>query len=225
MLSITLLVACVHLRHPCQLYTKVLLSAGSVPWDTSWKVSKPGAFLCVGPLPTPQLAACSCDRDPHPCRNRHWRNFGPEGFEFQVPVHIPSTSYFAMVLLAAVAEIASTWAACRAIEDCRTYCADGNGEENVWHFLNTPYHCRFAHDAVRWGNRALIASTGDGALLELQLPSLGQVKRHQFFTSNDHVNALAPLGNGSVWCLLHNHGEVCQSKGQFTIDASCNVSS
>ena len=73
------------------------------------------------------------------------------------------------------------------------------------HQLKFP--CRFAHDVVREGDRALVASTGDGAIIVLRLPSMQHLETHQLFSSKAHVNALAPLGNGSVWCLLHNHGK------------------
>ncbi len=67
---------------------------------------------------------------------------------------------------------------------------------------------RFAHDAVRQGYLAYIASTGDGCIVELELPACKLVQRHQLFAPEDHINALAPVGNGSAWVLLHNRGEV-----------------
>ena len=68
--------------------------------------------------------------------------------------------------------------------------------------------CRFGHDVVRAGSRAFIASTQEGSIIELQLPAMDLTKTHQLFTTNNHVNSLAPLTNGSIWCLLHNRGEV-----------------
>lgn len=58
------------------------------------------------------------------------------------------------------------------------------------------------------GNRAYVASTGDGAVLELALPDCQLIHRHSLFTAAEHVNALAPVANGSLWALLHKHGEV-----------------
>jgi hypothetical protein len=72
--------------------------------------------------------------------------------------------------------------------------------------------CRFAHDAVRLGDTAFVASTGDGAILELGLPGCDLLHRYELFTAQEHVNALAPVGNGSMWALLHKHGQVCQNK-------------
>ncbi|BDA45004.1 hypothetical protein COCOBI_06-4830 [Coccomyxa sp. Obi] len=66
---------------------------------------------------------------------------------------------------------------------------------------------RFAHDAVRQGNRGYIASTGDGCIVELELPACKLVQRHHLFAPNNHINALAPVGNASMWVLLHNRGE------------------
>ncbi len=67
---------------------------------------------------------------------------------------------------------------------------------------------RFAHDAVRLGRHVYIASTGDGCIVELELPACNLVQKHPFFTSKEHINALAPVGNDSLWVLLHNRGEV-----------------
>lgn len=68
--------------------------------------------------------------------------------------------------------------------------------------------CRFAHDAVRLGSRVYIASTGDGCIVELDLPACNLVQKHQLFTQKEHINALAPVDNSSLWVLLHNRGEV-----------------
>ena len=69
---------------------------------------------------------------------------------------------------------------------------------------------RFAHDVVRAGSRAFIASTEEGSILEVHLPSMDDGKTHHLFTANSHLNALAPLPNGSIWCLLHNRGKVSE---------------
>lgn len=76
--------------------------------------------------------------------------------------------------------------------------------------------CRFAHDVVRAGSRAFIASTEEGSIVELRVPSMDLVKTHHLFTTNNHMNALAPLTNGSVWCLLHNRGKVSLPRKTFT---------
>ena len=69
--------------------------------------------------------------------------------------------------------------------------------------------CRFAHDAVRQGDRVYVASTGDGAILELAYPSLSVVRRHPLFTAAAHLNGLAPTGDGAtLWAVLHNRGPV-----------------
>ena len=69
--------------------------------------------------------------------------------------------------------------------------------------------CRFAHDAVRHGDRVYIASTGEGAILELSYPGLQPVRKHSLFTLENHINSLAPTGNGTaLWVMLHNRGEV-----------------
>ncbi len=68
--------------------------------------------------------------------------------------------------------------------------------------------CRFAHDAARMGDRVYIASTGDGCIVELKLPECRLIKKHELFSSKDHINALAPVSKDSVWVLLHNRGEV-----------------
>ena len=68
---------------------------------------------------------------------------------------------------------------------------------------------RFAHDAVRLGDRVYVASTGDGTILELTYPSLSVVHRHQLFTAAEHLNGLAPTGDGAtMWAMLHNRGKV-----------------
>ena len=69
--------------------------------------------------------------------------------------------------------------------------------------------CRFAHDAVRHGDRVYVASTGEGAILELGYPGLEAVRKHRLFTPENHINGLAPTGNGTgLWVMLHNRGEV-----------------
>jgi hypothetical protein len=75
---------------------------------------------------------------------------------------------------------------------------------------------RFAHDAVRLGSRVYIASTGDGCIVELDLPACNLVQKHQLFTQKEHINALAPVDNSSLWVLLHNRGEVKVTHCLFT---------
>jgi hypothetical protein len=99
-------------------------------------------------------------------------------------------------------------------------CAPGNFCDMVCYCV-TPA-CRFAHDAVATGRHAFIASTGDGVVLELQLSSLEVIKRHHPFTPAEHLNALAPTGNDSMWCLLHNHGKVTVLPARMQ-HLSCNT--
>ena len=55
-----------------------------------------------------------------------------------------------------------------------------------------------------------IASTGEGAILELSYPGMQTVRKHMLFTRENHINSLAPTGNGTtLWVMLHNHGKVC----------------
>ena len=44
----------------------------------------------------------------------------------------------------------------------------------------------------------------------MHMPSMDHARTHRLFTANSHLNALAPLTNGSIWCLLHNRGKVRQ---------------
>jgi hypothetical protein len=54
-----------------------------------------------------------------------------------------------------------------------------------------------------------VASTGKGAILELAFPSLAVLRTHQLFTAAEHLNGLAPTGEGAtLWAMLHNRGEV-----------------
>lgn len=80
---------------------------------------------------------------------------------------------------------------------------------------------RFAHDAVRQRNLAYIASTGDGCIVELELPACKLVHRHHLFAPKDHINALAPVGNASMWVLLHNRGEVGTCPPAFPCALPC----
>lgn len=54
-----------------------------------------------------------------------------------------------------------------------------------------------------------IASTGEGAVLELSYPGLRTLRKHRLFTPENHINGLAPTANGTaLWVMLHNRGEV-----------------
>ena len=62
---------------------------------------------------------------------------------------------------------------------------------------------------MRLGDRVYIASTGEGAILELSYPGLQPVRKHSLFLPENHINGLAPTGNGThLWVMLHNRGEV-----------------
>uniref|UniRef100_A0A061SGE5 Aspartyl/asparaginy/proline hydroxylase domain-containing protein n=1 Tax=Tetraselmis sp. GSL018 TaxID=582737 RepID=A0A061SGE5_9CHLO len=65
---------------------------------------------------------------------------------------------------------------------------------------------KFAHDAIRVGERVFVTSTGDGQLLELELPSMGLRRSLPLFTMQQHVNTLSPAGPGRLWAMLHRKG-------------------
>ncbi|GIL43818.1 hypothetical protein Vafri_1420 [Volvox africanus] len=66
---------------------------------------------------------------------------------------------------------------------------------------------RFTHDAVRRGDRVYVANTEMGEVQELHFPDMKLVRGMQLFTLKQHVNTLAPLGDGAVWAVLHNLGK------------------
>jgi hypothetical protein len=67
---------------------------------------------------------------------------------------------------------------------------------------------KFTHDTVRRGNRVYAADCGRGAVVELEFPSMKQLRRMELFTEKEHVNTLSPTANGKMWAMLHNLGPV-----------------
>lgn len=71
-----------------------------------------------------------------------------------------------------------------------------------------PLQSHFTHDTVRRGNRVYVANTGDGQVLELEFPTMRELRRMELFTGQEHVNTLSPTATGTIWALLHNLGPV-----------------
>ena len=81
------------------------------------------------------------------------------------------------------------------------------------HFLTQSQSpcCRFAHDAARIGDKVYVASTGEGVISELGYPGFSAPRQHRLFTPENHINTMAPAGNGTtswMWVMQHNLGEV-----------------
>lgn len=68
---------------------------------------------------------------------------------------------------------------------------------------------RFAHDVQRIGDKVFVVSTGDGSILELDFSSM-QLSHHlhNAFSLREHINTIAASGDGHLWVMKHNLGEV-----------------
>lgn len=66
---------------------------------------------------------------------------------------------------------------------------------------------RFAHDAVRRGDRVYVCDTGSGGVLEFAFPEMQLLRRLPLFSAADHPNTLAPLAAGELFVMLHNLGQ------------------
>ena len=65
---------------------------------------------------------------------------------------------------------------------------------------------KFTHDAARHGDRVYVADCGRGGIVELEFPSLRQLRRMDLFTERQHVNTLSPVDGSRLWAMLHNLG-------------------
>ena len=80
-----------------------------------------------------------------------------------------------------------------------------------------PLASRFTHDTVRHGDKIYVADTGEGHILELKFPSMMLERRMELFTLKEHVNTLAPTGNGTMWAMLHNLGPVRKMEKYYMV--------
>jgi len=73
-----------------------------------------------------------------------------------------------------------------------------------------PLKSKFTHDVVRRGERVYVADTGEGHIVELEFPTMKEVRRMELFSMKEHVNTLSPTSDRYLWAMLHNLGPVRQ---------------
>lgn len=73
-----------------------------------------------------------------------------------------------------------------------------------------PLKSKFTHDVVRRGERVYVADTGEGHIVELEFPTMKEVRRMELFSLKEHVNTLSPSSDRYLWAMLHNLGPVRQ---------------
>ena len=67
-------------------------------------------------------------------------------------------------------------------------------------------YSKFTHDTVRHNDRVYVADCGEGSIIELEFPSMDEIRRMQLFTPKEHINTISPVDKTKMWVMLHNLG-------------------